>query len=208
MTDTPIDEPVADQRQLMRNLAVEDLILYAFGAVILLMFWVMFSGVQESERAPSQITTETLDAWQPAGNDTLELAHLKAQLANSAMRYEQAMRTTAGISTRHDFGFLVGAILALLGAIIGIRGTRGETINATVAKAKIVTTSSGAFIAFLGALIILAAVVNNDHAQVKDGGITLALPVEQSGETPPATDTTRDERAALAAKIRNQTRPK
>jgi hypothetical protein len=177
-----------------KDFTVEDLILYAFGAVLLTMFWIMFTDVQlREEKIAATRATSALAGWAPTNSEDLRLAHMKAQLSLSSMRYEQALRTSAGISARRNFGFLIGAILTLLGSVIAVRGARGSSaVDAQLeakdyAKVKITTTSSGAFIVLLGTVIVLATVLNNDHVRVEDHGIALA---GIAAEQPPATDTT------------------
>lgn len=167
------------RRGWAEDFRLEDLILYVFGAVIVFLFWSMFGQVQTREQQLTASTSSAVEPWKPVQGEQLRLAHMKAQVALAGLRYQQAARTSAAISTRRDFGFLIGAILALLGSIIAIRGSRGETIDASLeageyAKLKIATTTSGVAIAVLGAAIVLATVLNNDHSSVEDKGIALA----------------------------------
>lgn len=63
--------------------------------------------------------------------------------------YVQSIKTTAG--------FLIGALISLLGCIIVIRGTRSKisaNLESATNKASIVTDSSGLFITTLGVILI------------------------------------------------------
>jgi hypothetical protein len=172
-----VEKPSAPEPAPVRT-TVEEYILYGFGVVMLVVFAIMFGRVESREYEIAKRSASPLAAWAPAPTDDRDLAFLKAQLTLSGLRYGQAERATTAIGVRRNFGFLVGTIIALLGCVVAIRGTRGSPIgfaaeHRTFGKYRLDTTSSGAFIVLIGGIIILATVINNDRVQVEDDGIAL-----------------------------------
>lgn len=170
-----------------QRVATEDIVVYVFAAIFIVMFWTLFIEIRKGDEANAKWVESAISPWKPTVADPLALVCFKAQLTLSGLRYQQADRATTGISARRNFGFLVGAIISLLGCVVAIRGTRAKIeagVDSTkVANARIATTSAGAFIIFVGGAIVMATLLGDDHAKVEDFGIgagCIAMPIEST----------------------------
>lgn len=178
VADVPASSRVIDSESAKpapARVAVEDVILYLFAIAFMLMFWLMFERIRQSDQAGAMWVSAALTSWKPAAGDDRDVLYYKSQLALSGLRYQQADRATTGIAARRNFGFLVGSIIALLGAVVAIRGTRADVrlgVDSTKSiNTNISTTSAGAFIIFVGGAIIMATLLGEDRAMVTDDGI-------------------------------------
>jgi hypothetical protein len=174
----PIKAPARKSR-LPKRVALEDIVLYCFAGTFILIFWFLFNKIDDADRSQSTWVSSALAPWKPSQTDSREVLYYKAQLTLSGLRYKQADRATTGISARRNLGFLIGSIVALLGCVIAIRGTRGKVEagveGSKALSAKIATTSAGAFIIFIGGAIIMATLLGEDRVRVDDDGIDFGM---------------------------------
>lgn len=182
------------------RVAFEDAILYVFAFAFMIIFCVLFQSIRKGDQTNAERIPQAVTNWQPASGDAREVLYYKAQLALSALRYQQSAYGTIGISARRNFGFLIGSLIALLGCVVAIRGTRA-VVEATLPRnAKISTTSAGAFIIFIGGAIIMATLLGEDRVRVNDDGIDFGPPAYASGTRPDDGGTVSDDsQRAIAA---------
>ncbi|HRJ44115.1 MAG: hypothetical protein KJZ86_08765 [Caldilineaceae bacterium] len=162
----------------LRGFNIEDLILYVFSLLTLVIFAIFFY-----QHYVTTVRSETASplaaAWLiPAGNDIC-LDYIKAQVTNVALRYDQARIATATNAVRRSLAFLIGMIGFMLGCIIVIRGVRDAPVEAELsaenkAKIRLVTSSPGIVVVILSAAIIMGVVLLNDRVEVQDEGITIS----------------------------------
>ena len=175
-TPPPSKRPAA--RVFMRGFNIEDLILYVFALLVLVLFGIFFYQHYRTTVRPE--SSEPLaQAWlSPSGGDVCT-DYLRAQLTNTALRYDQARIATATNAVRRSLAFLIGTIGFMLGCIIIVRGVRDTPVDASLsaegkAQIRLITSSPGVVVVTLSVLIILSVVLLNDRVQVTDPPISLA----------------------------------
>lgn len=198
MNDTP-SPPVKKSASLtafLRGFNVEDLILYIFSLVVLLLFAILFyQHYASTVRAePEKPLVER--AWlQPTG-DNICLDFIKAHVTNLTLRYGQARIATATNAVRRSLVLLLGTIGFLLGCIIVIRGVRDVPFDANVtvenkARFRLITSSPGIIVVVLSTILVMGVVLLNDRVEVNDAPLAfpapcLATPATGSAVTAPA----------------------
>lgn len=160
----------------LRGFNVEDLILYTFSLLMLVLFAIFFYQHYNTTMRPEP-TEPLVAAWlAPQGDICLD--YIKAQVTNVALRYEQARIATATNAVRRSLAFLIGMIGFMLGCIIVIRGVRDAPVEAELsaenkAKVRLVTSSPGMVVVILSAIIIMGVVLLDDKVEVRDEGLAL-----------------------------------
>lgn len=197
MSETPPSPPKrAMPPGFLRGFSIEDLILYIFSLVVLLLFAVLFyQHYASTVRAePEKPLVES--AWlQPTG-DNICLDFLKAHVTNLTLRYGQARIATATNAVRRSLVLLLGTIGFLLGCIIIIRGVRETSFDADInvekkARLRLITSSPGIVVVVLSTILVMGVVLLNDRVEVNDEPLEfppqcLAAPATGSALTAPA----------------------
>jgi energy-coupling factor transporter ATP-binding protein EcfA2 len=164
-------------KTFLRGFNVEDLILYVFSLLTLVIFAVFFYQHYVTTVRPESAEPLAVAWLAPAGNDIC-LDYIKAQVTNIALRYDQARIATATNAVRRSLAFLIGMIGFMLGCIIVIRGVRDAPVEAELsaenkARVRLVTSSSGMVVVVLSAIIIMGVVLLDDKVEVRDEGMAL-----------------------------------
>ncbi len=179
MTESPSPTPPkrATPPAFLRGFNVEDLILYVFSLLTLVIFALFFYQHYVTTVRP-EATAPLAAGWLAPAGDDLCLDYIKAQVTTSALRYDQARIATATNAVRRSLAFLIGMIGFMLGCIIVIRGVRDAPFEAEAsaenkARIRLVTSSPGMVVVVLSAIIIMAVVLLDDKVEVRDEGISL-----------------------------------
>jgi hypothetical protein len=111
-------------------------------------------------------------------DEQLNVNLIKAQLIIGYKRYEFAQRFERTNSQIKYIGFLVGAVLCVLGSMIVIKGVRENESTLNIeglekAKIKFTTSSPGLIVVFIGGLIVIATIWRNVRTDVIDPVISL-----------------------------------
>jgi hypothetical protein len=164
----------------LRGFNVEDLILYVFSLLTLVIFAIFFYQHYVTTVRP-EATEPLVAAWLAPAGDDICLDYLKAQVTNVGLRYDQARIATATNAVRRSLAFLIGMIGFMLGCIIVIRGVRDTPVEAELtaenkAKIRLVTSSPGMVVVILSTIIIMGVVLLDDKVEVRDDG--MALPAQ------------------------------
>jgi hypothetical protein len=108
MSETPSSSPKrATPSAFLRGFNVEDLILYIFSLLTLMIFAIFFYQHYVTTVRPE--SAEPLGAaWLAPAGDDICLDYIKAQVTNIALRYDQAGIATATNAVRRSLAFLIG----------------------------------------------------------------------------------------------------
>jgi len=158
----------------------EDAVLYFLTLILLAFIWLNLSAIRRNEaESIRSISDDVLQLWHPTPYDqdsNINMDFLRAQVANTAMRYHLASASTAAISARQNIAFIIGALVTLLGSIIVIRGVRESAISAD-GKAghirfRLITSSPGVFMIAIGcALVAFTVWQSGERPKLTDNGI-------------------------------------
>lgn len=179
MTESPSPPPKrATPPAFLRGFNIEDLILYVFSLLTLIIFAIFFYQHYITTVRPETDSPLAKGWLLPAGNDIC-LDYIKAQVTSVALRYDQARIATATNAVRRSLAFLIGMIGFMLGCIIVIRGVREAPVEAELsaenkARIRLITSSPGIVVVVLSAAIIMGVVLLNDRVAVQDEGIVIS----------------------------------
>ena len=180
----------------------EDFVLYLFCFLLVGFLAFYFTGVNASSGADfmSAHDKAMMDrlALENIPHDELRANLIRSQLQIAYKRYEFGARAQHTNSLIKYIGFMVGTLLAILGAVVVVKGVRDGPIGFEAeglerAKIKFTASSPGVFLAFIGGGIVMTTILHGIDAKVDDP--TISVPIYQADAfAPTAPDTT-----ALAA---------
>lgn len=172
------ESPAQEPSPATARIAKEDVILYSFTGVFVVLMGVFFAFVM------FQLDARLLDGAEGNVEDIATVvdadthkSFLAAQVYLSMKRYEHAAASVYSDAARTNVAFLVGVLLSLLGSLIIVRRVRESPIKAGVDAPQlfrfdIATSSPGIFLVFLGTVLMAITILKSDHVAVQDGGIT------------------------------------
>ncbi|MBC6989591.1 MULTISPECIES: hypothetical protein [Hymenobacter] len=175
----------------------EDLILYVFCFLLVGFVAFYFTSVNAASGADfmsahDKVMVDRL-ALDAMPDDRLRANLIKAQLQIAYKRYEYGARFEHTNSLIKYIGFMVGTLLAILGAVVVVKGVRDSPIGFEAeglerARIKFTASSPGVFLAFIGGSIIITTIVHGIAANVEDP--TISVPIYPGdGFAPAARDT-------------------
>ncbi|MBU2887894.1 hypothetical protein KO507_19170 [Gilvimarinus agarilyticus] len=164
----------------MKKLTQEEIILYVFTFLIMLGVSAYFGMVfkETSNPKPESIIGHSgqdlfIDNSGVHDQYFIQVQMIKAHLQVVGKRYEMASRINNSIAYIKYISFAVGTFLCLLGVIVIFKGVRESPIKSEMSSAnqlkfRISTTSPGAFVVFLGTVIICLSITYKSTIDVKD----------------------------------------
>ena len=157
--------------------------MYAFTAVLVIGISIFFfiAEKRQTQLIIEAYTNEIGADLKLSENDSIELSYYKAQTQMNNKLIGYSSRSIVAASTLKYTAFLIGMVMVFLGSIMIIRGIRTapseiEGDFKENVKFKVLSSSPGVIISFLGAAILITAIL-------KDSGVDLTnFQVKQYGE--------------------------
>ena len=91
-------------RIFVKGFTPEDAVLYLFSLILLAFIWLNLGAIRNNEaESIKSISHDVLQLWHPTPydqNSNIDMDFLRAQVANTAMRYHLASASTAAISQK------------------------------------------------------------------------------------------------------------
>ncbi|UOQ69052.1 hypothetical protein [Hymenobacter volaticus] len=185
------------KRFFTKDFTYEDVILYLFCFLLVGFIAFYFTSINESHgvdfmSSHDKVMMDKL-VIEPMPGDKLRENLIKAQLQIAYKRYEHGARFEHTNSLIKFIGFLVGTLLAILGAVVVVKGVRDSPIGFEAeglerARIKFTASSPGVFLAFIGGGIIVTTIVHTIEAEVDDP--VISVPINMMEATSGKTDTT------------------
>lgn len=195
------DSPVVERTELAPGesertgrVAAEDVILYAFSGALLILLGFFFH-LQTTHLKDGLLTGNPASESEEFGliTEDADRSFMAAQLHLTVRRYRLAAALAYTKTARANAGFLIGSLMALLGALIVVRRVRETPTGADWEAAKVLslkfaTSSPGLVLAFLGTLVIVSSIlsVSERSVSVRDSRILhpkmVLLPETQADE--------------------------
>lgn len=177
------------------SIAREDLILYAFVSMFILLLGGFFLYVTLQQQ--TALANENIEFSELASSATTpDQYFLKIQAAVALRRFQYAAASSFSNAARANVAFLIGTIMALTGCLFVIRRVPDSPVNARVdsgenVRFRIAMSSPGLVLATLGTAIIVITILSHDSVKLREGGITFPGMIPSSTATAgPPTDST------------------
>ena len=184
----------------------EDRTLYFIACLVLLIL----TGFFASSRLTLTHRLNTLSTSLHNGAETLatedpafrEVALLVTQLRLNAARYDYASALAMVRAQRTETGFLIGAVLALLGTVVVVRGVRDSPVDieaetSRVWRLKLATSSPGIVLAVLGVAVVVTCLLIDPQVKVTESPLRLS----SAGDGIAQSASQRENSAARAQKL-------
>jgi hypothetical protein len=158
------------------SVAREDLILYAFVSMFILLLGGFFLYVTLQQQAA--LSNENIKFSELASSaNTPDQYFLRIQAAVALRRFQYAAASTFSNAARANVAFLIGTIMALTGCLFVIRRVPDSAVNARLdsgetVRFRIAMSSPGLFLGTLGTAIIIVTILSHDSVKLREGGIT------------------------------------
>lgn len=198
---------MSEQRKSLRSHMVEDAVLYIILATVIAFVAVFFRA--SNDRLESKLLSDAVVSA-PSIPSGFADDFIDAQVYLVNLRYRQAAFALYSKTVRRNAAFLVGTLLALVGALMIVRRIEGTATTITGegggVKANLAARSPGIVLAVLGTIIVVVTVATKEPVEVEDLGIASRAvgPGRSSATTFQSADTagTRERVAAGARSLR------
>ncbi|MFN8355688.1 MAG: hypothetical protein U0Y10_14620 [Spirosomataceae bacterium] len=177
-----------------RNFTLEDLLLYIVCMGLLCFvgsyFWEVTTNLKGELNAQEMKQLNQL-AIQPTPNaqDNVDNNYFRAQLQLIYKQYDFRNKYIQIGAVIKFSGFLVGALLSILGMMVVVRGVRTGVFDVEAsayenARVKLTSSSPGIFLVFAGTLIIISTIVRGFETSTTDININYPGVQKSTNEIP------------------------